>query len=57
MPEEVEITAVTDDLLEWHAVGRVLFESAYSPEDSVYEELILDPSVLNGATMEEKVAE
>ena len=34
----------TGDENEWRNAGRARFESAYSPEDSVYEQLIHDSS-------------
>jgi len=33
-----------DDDGEWRAAGRARFESAYSPEDTIYEQLIHDSS-------------
>jgi len=35
---------VTDEEGAWHEAGRRRFESAYGPDDSVYEQLIHDPS-------------
>ncbi len=34
----------TDDENEWRNAGRGRFESSYSPEDSIYEQLIHDSS-------------
>jgi hypothetical protein len=35
---------LSPDEVAWRAVGKRRFEAAYSPEDSIYDELIDDPS-------------
>lgn len=35
---------VSEDDIAWRAAGRRQFEAAYSADDSVYEQLIHDPS-------------
>ena len=35
---------VSEEELAWREAGRRRFESAYAPDDSVYEQLIHDPS-------------
>jgi hypothetical protein len=35
---------VSEEENAWRAAGRRQFESAYAPEDSVYEQLVHDPS-------------
>lgn len=45
--EEVQVLLLwgpMDDEGEWRAAGRARFESAYCLDDSVYEQLIHDPS-------------
>jgi len=45
--EEVRVMLLwgpADDDGEWRAAGRARFESAYSPEDTIYEQLIHDSS-------------
>lgn len=48
LPEGKELRVVLvwgadDDEAAWREVGRRTFEAAYSPEDSVYDELMNDP--------------
>jgi hypothetical protein len=45
--EEIQVMLLwgpTDDENEWRYAGRTRFESAYSPEDSIYEQLMHDSS-------------
>lgn len=45
--EEVQVMLLwgrTDEENEWCDAGRTRFESAYSPEDSIYEQLMHDSS-------------
>jgi hypothetical protein len=45
--EKVEVVlawGASDEEGAWRAAGRRQFESAYAPDDSVYEQLIHDPS-------------
>jgi len=45
--EEIQVMLLwgpTDDESEWRYAGRTRFESAYSPEDSIYEQLMHDSS-------------
>ena len=44
-PVHIVVLWETSDYdLEWRAAGRLRFEAAYAPEDSVYEQLIDDPA-------------
>jgi hypothetical protein len=45
--EQIEVMlrwGATDDEAAWRAAGRRRFEAAYCSDDSVYEQLIHDPS-------------
>ena len=45
--EQVEVVlrwGATEDETAWRAAGRARFEAAYCSDDSVYEQLIHDPS-------------
>jgi hypothetical protein len=37
---------VSEEENAWHEAGRRRFESAYAPDDTVYEQLIHDPSAV-----------
>jgi hypothetical protein len=41
----VLVWGMSEEESAWRAAGRRPFEAAYAPEDSVYEQLIDDPSV------------
>ena len=41
----VLLWGVSEEDSNWRTAGRRQFEAAYAPEDSVYEQLIDDPSI------------
>jgi hypothetical protein len=46
--EQVQVVllwGMPDGEIDWRAAGRQRFEAAYSPDDSVYEQLIHDASI------------